>query len=243
MTSLVSQMADNRLHESDKLGTQVNGNGTRRVNGNLDEHRVAERQLAILAEGTFSFLLQAGDRKSWFIDKSRLNSFLWDKEMFRLIGESLPEPALRIVRILADKGKLDDKAMLDLGLLKPKQLRKCLSSLQTTGFLELQEVPRDPQRQPKSTFFLYFYDIERVRRVLLDRLYKAMSRLYQRLGQEREKASATLSKVDRNDFQGNEEKFLSPDELRSLYHWRQRERWFLTEMHRLDDTVIILRDI
>lgn len=221
----------------------VNGHNVQKVNGASAEDRIIGHHLGVLAEGSFSFLLQdPHDTKSWYINKAKFNNFLWDKEMYRLIGESLTEPALRIVRMLADKGKLDERAMLDAGLLNAKELRKCLSALQRMGFLELQEVPKDPQRQPKSTIFLYFYDGERVRKVFLDKLYKAMSRIYERMHMERKKVASTLDKVERFAV-GAEEELLPAAELEELYSWRQKESWFVTEIHRIDDSIAILRDI
>ncbi|OAP57824.1 hypothetical protein AYL99_08562 [Fonsecaea erecta] len=234
------QSNENGWPAADKL---LNGHHDNRVNGTSGDHQFIEYQLGVLAEGPFGFLLGDPVTKSWAVDKSKLNNFLWDKEMLRLIDESVSEPALRIVRMLADKGKLDERTMQDVGLLNAKELRKSLAQLQTKGFLELQEVPRDPQRQPKSTTFLYFYDPERVQKLFLDRLYKAMSRLYARLHLEREKISSTLSKVERTDVQGSEEEILSPGELQLLHRWRQKECWFMTEIHRIDASVAILRDI
>ncbi|KIW68015.1 hypothetical protein, variant [Phialophora macrospora] len=221
----------------------VNGHHSNRTNGAAGEGRIIEHHLAVLAEGSFTFLLrEPNNTKIWSIDKSKFTSFLRDKEMYRLISQSLTEPALRIVRMLADKGKLDERAMLDIGLLNAKELRKCLSLLQTMGFLELQEVPKDPQRQPKSTIFLYFHDAERVRKVFLDKLYKTMSRMYERLRLEREKVASTLTKVERFEV-GTEAEILPPAELQGLYRWRQKESWFTTEIHRIDDSIAILRDI
>ncbi|OAG45073.1 hypothetical protein AYO21_00421 [Fonsecaea monophora] len=224
-------------------GNFLNGHHENRVNGTSTDHQFIEYQLGVLAEGPFEFILRDSVAKSWIVDKSKLNSFLWDKEMLRLINESVSEPALRIVRMLADKGKLDERTMQDIGLLNAKELRKSLAQLQMKGLLELQEVPRDPQRQPKSTTFLYFYDPERVQKLFLDRLYKAMSRLYERLRLEREKLASTLSKVERSDVQGSEEEILSPGELQLLLRWRQKECWFMTEIHRIDASVAMLRDI
>ena len=234
------QSKQNGRREEQRL---INGNHDPWADGIRDEHQIIEHHLAVLAEGPFHFLSEDQATGSWQIDKAKFNEFLWDKEMHRLIGENLSEPALKIVRMLADKGKLDEKSMQDIGLLNAKDLRKCLSHLQTSGFLEIQEVPKDPQRQPKGTMFFYFYDAERVRKTLLDNLYKAMSRMYQRLHLEREKISSTLSKVERTDVKGSEERALSDAELRVLYCWRQKECWFMTDIHRLDDSVVILRDI
>ncbi|OCT45554.1 DNA-directed RNA polymerase III subunit C3 [Cladophialophora carrionii] len=221
----------------------TNGHHSDQPNGATGEDRIIEHHLAVLAEGNFTFLLQEpNNSKSWSINKRKFTNFLRDKEIYRLIGESMTEPALRVVRMLADKGKLDERTMLDIGLLNAKELRKCLSALQTMGFLELQEVPKDPQRQPKNTIFLYFHDAERVQKVFLDKLYKTMSRMYERLHLERDKVASTLSKVERLE-DGTEVEILPAAELQELYRWRQKESWFTTEIHRIDESIAILRDI
>ena len=243
MDKLSSDVSDATTHKI-ALPNGVNGDHGPRINGAIGENRLVEHYLSVLAEGSFTFLLEdPKDQGSWNIDKSKLNKYLCDKEMYRLIGETVTEPAsLRIARMLADKGKLDEKAMSDVALLNPKEVRKCLASLQRVGVLELQEVPRDPQRQPKNTFFLYFYDPERVRKVLVEKLYKAMSRTYQRLHVEREKIASTLSKLDRVDV-GWEVGILPPAELEVFNDWQQKESWFMTEIYRLDDSISVLRDI
>jgi DNA-directed RNA polymerase III subunit RPC3 len=241
--SRLSSAMSNGLSNGDSKRNGVNGNHVGRINGSTGEDRVMSRYLRMLAEGPFTFVVGSEqDPDMWNIDRSKLNEFLWDKEMHRLIDESLAEPALRIVRMLADRGKLEEKTMQELGLLNSKELRKCLAALQTKGFLEIQEVPKDPQRQPKSTIFLYFYDAERLRRVLLDRLYKAMSRIYQRMHLEREEMASTLNKVEDWD-EAQEAEHLVEAELEALNQWRQKESWFLTEIHRIDDSIAILRDI
>jgi DNA-directed RNA polymerase III subunit RPC3 len=239
-----SEISDPALN-GDERHVGMNGHQYRHTNGGASHDRLVEQHLAVLAEGTFNFLSQnqnPDDTNSWYIDGSKLNKFLWDKETHRLIGEIVADPALRIARMLADKGKLDERSMLDLGLLNSKELRKCLALLQTMGFIELQEVPKDPQRQPKNTFFLYFYDSERIRRVLLGKLYKTMSRMYQRLQIERTTIAPTLSKLSQFDGE-SEAEVLSAAELVVFYVWQQKESWFTSEIHRIDDSICILRDI
>jgi DNA-directed RNA polymerase III subunit RPC3 len=218
----------------------MNGHHTSHSNGaRLDPF--IDRQLAMLAEGPFSFFTQEASG-SWLVDKQRMCDFLRDKELVGLMQESLDGPALRIVRMLIDKGKLDEKTLQEFALLGAKDLRKCLAHLHVKGFLELQEVPREPQRQPNRTIFLWFYDAERARKVFLGKLYKTMSRFYQRLHLERRRLSSTLSKVERTDVQGIEEDMLSAGELQVLFQWRQKETWLMAEIYRMDDVVAILRD-
>ncbi|KIW12268.1 hypothetical protein PV08_09544 [Exophiala spinifera] len=222
-------------------GHLVNGYHHRRPNGTRHDPFI-DQQLGILAEGPFPFLTQDVSG-SWLVNKKDLIDHLLEEELMRLMGERVDPPALRIVRMLNDKGKLDEKTLQELGLLGAKDLRQCLSQLQVTGFLELQEVPRDPQRQPNRTLFLWFYDAERVRKALLGKIYKTMSRLYQRMHLEREKLASTLSKVERTDVEGNIQDLLPDAELELLYSWQQKEGWFLTELNRLDESVAILRDL
>jgi len=227
-------------HESPLINGQANGQA---VGGGVFHDTAIHNHLAVLAEGPFTFLTQDVISRSWLLDRSKMNLFIRNLELMRLIGERLPPPALRIVRMLMDKGKLDEKCLQEIGLLGAKELRQSLAQLQTMGFLELQEVPREPQRQPNRTIFLWFYDAERVRKVLLGELCKAMSRLFQRLHLERERLGSTLSKIERSDVQGSEEEILSPAELRVLQEWRKKEGWFAAEISRLDDSVAILRDL
>lgn len=222
-------------------GHLVNGYHHSRPNGTRHDPFI-DQQLAILAEGPFPFLEQDASG-SWLVNKQKLGDLLREEELMRLMGERVDPPALRIVRMLSDKGKLDEKTLQELGLLGAKDLRQCLSQLQVMGFLELQEVPRDPQRQPNRTLFLWFYDAERVRKVLLGKIYKTMSRHYQRMHLERQKLASTLSKVERTDVEGNVQDLLPDAELELLYAWQQKEAWFITELNRMDESVAILRDL
>lgn len=203
------------------------------------------RHLEILAEGPFSFFEYSPILDEWLVHKRKLNLFLRDQELLRLVAEGLrvDDPKLRIVRMLSDKGKLDEKNLQEIGLLNAKELRQNLASLQSAGLLELQEVPREPQRQPNRTIFLWFYDAERVQKMYLNKLYKSMSRLFQRLDVERNRLATTLTKIERTDVQGLEEDILSAAELKVLSQWRQREAWFMAEISRIDDAVSILRDL
>lgn len=218
-----------------------NGHESSRVNG-FHTHINVQDQLAILSETHFSFIEHDPNSRAWYVDKSGMDQFLRSKEMMRIIEDDQTKhgPSLRILRMLSDKGKLDEKSLQEIGLLGAKDLRKCLGHLQASGLLELQEVPREPQRQPNRTIFLWFYDADRVQKVLLNRLYKSMCRLFQRLHIEREKLSALLSHLERADVARES---LAAKQLEELSELRQKESWFISEIQRLDHSVTILRDL
>lgn len=199
--------------------------------------------LLILAQSPHRFVVQDPDSFRWTVDFQELSVQLRKEEALRLARSRLNGVALRLVRVLLDKGKLDEKTLQEMSLLSAKDLRQSLAKLKKNGFLGLQEVPREPQRQPLRTIYLWFYDSDRVRKMVLEDLYKAMSRLLRRLKVEHDKVGPLLEKADRIDVRGNEKKFLAGGELRVLDEWRRKEEWLLGEVERLDDSVAILRDI
>lgn len=201
-----------------------------------------ERQLASLAEGPFRFLSSGAAGSSFFIDKDKLDSYMRREEMLQAMDSKFQAPAPRILRVLIDKGKLEEKTLQEIGLLGAKELRQCLLMLKQMGYLDLQEVPRNPQRQPNQTVFLWFHDAKRVSNIILENTYTTIARLIALLKLERQKLASTLIKVDRADVRGREEQMLSAAEYTVLLRHRKLEEWIWGEIHRLDSTVAILRD-
>ncbi|KAJ5470814.1 hypothetical protein N7530_008171 [Penicillium desertorum] len=163
-------------------------------------------------------------------------------ELERMIESRYGDVALRVVRVLHAKGKLDEKRLQEISLLPFKDLRQTLASMQTGGFVDLQEVPRDAQRQPSKTIYLWYYDPDRVCSSILEDTYKAMSRCLQRIKFERSRERDFLEKTERTDVKGHEEEFLSEAELEHLRNWKAKEALLLAEVSRLDDMVAVFRD-
>lgn len=121
-------------------------------------------------------------------------------------------------------------------------MRAVLTAMNRAGFLELQEVPKGNDRQPSKTIFLWFFDVERCRRRVLDETYKTMTRVLQRIGVERERVKDTVDKSERVDVQGHEEEMMTEAEKKALEEWRAKEEQLLGELGKLDDLVAVLRD-
>lgn len=216
-------------------------NGMAETNGENDDDEV-HRSLESMAEGPF-FFLSKGDEREWTIDKVKLRQFLVRQEILKIARQRVGLGGLRLLRILINRGRTDEKILQEIGLLAAKDMRALLSSLYTMGLIEVQEVPRDPQRQPNRTFFLWFYDEARAQKGCLEEIYKTMARLYQRLGFERDKMKETLDKVDKYDCHGREDEYMATAEVTLLEQYRRKERWLLGEIGRLDDSVALLSDL
>jgi DNA-directed RNA polymerase III subunit RPC3 len=186
--------------------------------------------------------VRLSDGIKWRVGFRGLARKLRHLEIERLVEMRYGDVALRVLRILHAKGKLDEKRLQEISLLPFKDLRQTLASMQSGGFVDLQEVPKDAQRQPSKTIFLWYFDPDRVCNSVLEDTYKAMSRTLQRIKIERDLRRDFLDKTERSDVKGNEEKWLSEGELEQLQQWRNKEALLLAMVSRLDDLVAVFRD-
>jgi DNA-directed RNA polymerase III subunit RPC3 len=115
--------------------------------------------------------------------------------------------------------------------------------MQLAGMVDIQEVPRDASRTTQRTMFLWYFDAQRATAVMVDGIYKAMSRSIQRLEVERRRASGILSMAERSDVRTtSEEEVLSEEQMDMLKQIRAKEDRIMGQIARLDDLVGIFRD-
>lgn len=204
----------------------------------IDQHLslLAQPPLGLTSKRTLSGMI------TWTVEFRHLARKLRHLELERMIESRYGDVALRVIRVLHAKGKLDEKRLQEISLLPFKDLRQVLAVMQTAGFVDLQEVPRDALRQPSRTIYLWFYDVDRICSTILEDTYKSMSRCLQRLRFERSQLKDFLEKTERSDVKGNEERYLTEGEIQSLQQWRAKEALLLGEMARLDDMVAVMRD-
>ncbi|OJD27206.1 DNA-directed RNA polymerase III subunit rpc3 [Blastomyces percursus] len=228
--------------DDDEADDEATSTGSR----NRGKNRVyeLEQHLSLLAQEPIIFStrsMQSG-MITWAVEFRHLARRLRHLELERIVESRFGTIAVRVIRVLAAKGRLDEKRLQEISLMASKELRQVLARMETAGFVDLQEVPRDAQRQPSRTMYLWFFDADRVARMVLEDTYKCMSRCLQRIGVEKNKLKFFLEKTERTDVKGNEEKYLSPTELKTLKEWRDKEALLLGEIGRLDELVAVLRD-
>ncbi|KAJ5183198.1 hypothetical protein N7492_000814 [Penicillium capsulatum] len=243
-------------HAAPRGGKRSLENG---VNGNHEDHQDSDegevsagpsrayeinQHLNLLAYPPFNLTSKTDPHGivKWRVGFRGLARKLRHLELERLIETRYGDVALRVVRVLHAKGKLDEKRLQEISMLPFKELRQTLSGMQSGGFVDLQEVPKDAQRQPSKTIFLWYHDPDRVCSSILEDTYKAMSRTLQRIRVERDRIKDFLEKTERSDVKGHEEEYLTEPELELLQRWRDKEALLLAEVSRLDDMVAVFRD-
>ncbi|KAI9787355.1 MAG: RNA polymerase III subunit C82 [Peltula sp. TS41687] len=205
---------------------------------------LVKQHLQLLAAQPHRFVSQTKSQGqgTWAANFNGLIGALKQSSLEDIIHARFGSIALRIVRVLSTKGKLDEKQISNMALVRQKDIRATLTSMHEAGFLELQEVPRDNVRQTSKTLFLWFFDPDRTRLMVLEDMYKTMARLLQRAKKERTLLRGLLEKAERTDVVGHEEELLSREERRTLLVWRDKEERLLGQLLRLDRMVELFRD-
>ena len=203
--------------------------------------------LLLLSSHPVSFLRYiprtSSTSEKWSVPYSHLSHTLLHNLITNLATTRFGSTSTRLLNILAEKGKLDEKTLCTISLIPQKNMRSLLTSMHTAGLLELQEIPRDANnRAPSRTTFLWYFEADRARAKVLDETERAMARLLQRAAVEREGMEGLLAKAERSDVRGREDEFLSKGELQALREWEGKEDRIWGQLGRLDDMVGILRD-
>ncbi|KAK6954900.1 hypothetical protein Daesc_002529 [Daldinia eschscholtzii] len=225
---------------SDEIKMQADDSvpiGTKRL------HQMRQH-LLILAESKEGFLRHCGSRDfgEWTVDFEPLMQHLKFLELDTLIENRFGRRGLRLTRILREKGKIDDKTLPSLALMKKPDVHVKMAEMEMAGFLDVQEVPRDNNRAAARTIFFWFFDLERTLQRTLDNTYKSMVRCLQRLDVERRKKASVLSVAERKDVQGMEEEKLRGDIYNEYVQFLDLEKKLLGQIGKLDDIVAVFRD-
>ncbi|KAF9234765.1 RNA polymerase III subunit RPC82-domain-containing protein [Melanogaster broomeanus] len=154
------------------------------------------------------------------------------------------DDGVRVVRLLLDVGKMDEKHVTKVAMMAHKDVRPLLSALSSDFLISTQEVPRSADRNPTRMFYLWHVDLAKAYSALLSSLYKTLFNISARRHAEREEPNvkAVLTKRERTDV-AQDENLLTRMEREILGEWeRRREMLNVLEM-RVEEAVFILRDL
>ncbi|RGB37142.1 hypothetical protein C1646_757305 [Rhizophagus diaphanus] len=116
-----------------------------------------------------------------------------------VIMEKYGFKGVRIVRLLYEKGKLDEKAIVNLTLMNPLEVRQKLTELMSGGFVQIQSHDRSADRAPSRTFYLWDIDYKKCYDVLLNNYYQTLTNIHQVSFDYESGASRLLEKKEKED--------------------------------------------
>ncbi|KAF9701188.1 hypothetical protein EKO04_000050 [Ascochyta lentis] len=211
----------------------------------IDEKtRIIDKHIQLLSEDPTHFVTwhsRAGFSQ-WHIEFEEIAKQLIQTEIENTISARKGTLGVKLIRALRKKGKLDERATCNAMMMSANDIRGIVNDLTVQGLVQTQEIPKVERREAKHSLHLIWYDRQRAREKLLHDTYKGMVRILQRIQFEREKVQPLLSKAERSDVVGNEEKWLSKGELDALRKWKEVQEKLSLQLFREDDLVATLRD-
>ncbi|KAJ3778575.1 RNA polymerase III subunit RPC82 helix-turn-helix domain-containing protein [Lentinula raphanica] len=151
---------------------------------------------------------------------------------------------VRVVRLLMDSGKLDEKQISKNVMMPLKDVRPLLSALSASSLVSIIEVPKSADRNPTRMFYLWQVDTQKALTHILDILYKTLYNISARRRAEREDPMlvAVLNKRERSDVSVDVEGLLSQHEKEVLKAWEDKEQKLSILEARVEETVFIVRE-
>ncbi|KAJ2931355.1 hypothetical protein H1R20_g5712, partial [Candolleomyces eurysporus] len=151
---------------------------------------------------------------------------------------------VRILRLLLDTGKMDEKQISKVVLMAAKDVRPLLAALSADSLISTQEVPKSADRNPTRTFYLWYVDLYKAYAAILGNAFKTLHNISARRRADREvgEVKAVLDKCARTDVQ-QDESLLTRMEREVLKDWREREQKLTVLEGRVEELVFILRDL
>ncbi|KAK9447281.1 RNA polymerase III subunit RPC82-domain-containing protein [Limtongia smithiae] len=209
------------------------------------EHVNLHLSLLALSQ-TMPFLTRIGSKGGgeWTIDFNVLSARARELEYESFIRRKFGNIAVRLLRIVRQHGRIDEKQLAQLALLPAKDIRSHLMAMHEIGALDLQEVPRGADRAPSKTFYLWFHKPESAYALMVQALLRTMARCYSRIIEERTRRPGIMSKLMRSDMQGDEgEATLTAAEKDEIKRVRNAELRLFSQITRLDKLVVVFRDM
>ncbi|KAF9532367.1 hypothetical protein CPB83DRAFT_807708 [Crepidotus variabilis] len=150
----------------------------------------------------------------------------------------------RVVRLLLDSGKLDEKQISKIVMMAAKDVRPLLVALSTDSLISTQEVPKSADRNPTRMFYLWYVDHPKAFSVILGNIYKTLSNIVARRRAEREDSeiAAVLEKRERSDV-SQDENLLTRMERELLQRWKSKEQRLSVIEIRVEEMVFLLKDL
>lgn len=217
------------------------------VSGEDGENRLLQikKHLQILEADDCHFVKKgtARGQGEWSVEFEKIIAYMQESELDLMLLENFGADGHRIARVLKKLGKLDEKQLPNIALMKQKDIRTKLAEMQMAGVIDIQEVPRDPARTTNRMIFLWYFDPERVSAILIDKIYKTMSRCIQRLDVEKRRSHEILTLTERSDVRDlPPEQYLEPSQVKVLQEIRGKQQMILGQLGRLDELIGVFRD-
>ncbi|KAF9459370.1 hypothetical protein BDZ94DRAFT_1268509 [Collybia nuda] len=240
VANIAIQLSDNDNLSSGLILSSTKASNTTYIKDYLGMLSAADNPTLVGRSGSFV---------SFGSSKVQVEFEIIGRRLRRLVLESITRErhgveGVRILRLLLDTGKMDEKQIARIVMMAPKDVRPLLAALANDSLIITQEVPKSADRNPTRTFYLWYVDLHKAYSVILGNLYKTLYNISTRRRTEQgaPDVQAVLQKRERSDV-SQDESLLSRLERDILEGWTtKQERLTILEM-RVEETVFLLKDL
>ncbi|KAJ2732880.1 RNA polymerase III subunit C82 [Coemansia sp. BCRC 34962] len=158
-----------------------------------------------------------------------------------LVHEKFGSVHVRLLRVLRDKQKLDEKVVAQATMLPIAACRERLHDLALAGVIDTIEIPRSADRNPSRMFYLWYINPDKQMRSAMRFVYQAMSNIIERSAKEVSSRALLVAKTRREDVIADPRLLTDAErkELQSLARIKQR---LAVASVRLDSMLLVIYD-
>ncbi|KAJ1814996.1 RNA polymerase III subunit C82, partial [Coemansia sp. RSA 2598] len=176
------------------------------------------------------------------VNFDRAAAVLRDSALDSLIQEKYGALHARIVRVLRDKQKLDEKTVSQAAMLPVAMCRERLHDLALSGLVDTLEIPRTADRNPSRMFYLWFVNPDKQMRSAMGYIFQGISNLQQRIDHEMSLRSALVTKSRRKDVIADPS-LLTDNEHKEIQNLAAIKQKLEVAIVRLDSMLLVVHDI
>ncbi|KAF9363954.1 RNA polymerase III subunit C82 [Mortierella sp. NVP85] len=201
-----------------------------------------EKYIEILESDLMRILRRDAGRSGQYIVHLKAATKILKRTLIQdIVSSRFGMPYVRIMNMLLEKGKLEEKQISRFSMMPVKDVREKLTTLCTFGVLNLQEVPKTTDRTPSRTFYLWEVLLDRASDAMVNRLYHTMANLRQRRFVEKARRAVLLEKCERTDVLADDS-LLNSAEKRELDTLNKMLELLEVQEMRIAEMVMTLKD-
>ncbi|KAI9504711.1 RNA polymerase III subunit RPC82-domain-containing protein [Coemansia spiralis] len=238
-----SDMFYQKLGDSGVSGT----NGAAHGKDTLSIAKRSEMAFALLEvvrSDSSGIIVKVDDRGAgqYRVNFERAAATLRDYCLDSLIHEKFGSMHSRIVRVLRDRQKLDEKSVSTAAMMPIASCRERLHDLVLAGFIDSVEIPRSADRNPSRMFYLWHINPKKQMQTAMRYIYQSIINVLQRLEKEISSHDLLLTKTKRDDVIADES-LLTDAERKELLELANTRKRLEVACVRLDSMLLVIHDV
>lgn len=202
--------------------------------------------LRTLANDAFDMFTHVGigpqGTSTYVVNSQRIIDLIMLKQVEAVVKCKFGVEGLRIFRLLALRGQLEQKQVADLAMMPTKETRELLYRMLAEGYLMIQDIPKTSDRAPSRTFYTWRVSMLTLSDATAAHLYRAAARVYARLKFEVEKEKELVAMIESAKESKTVTFTLTQAQRQAVARLKRVTEVMETSLQHLDEMIAIFND-